>query len=150
MNRVAPHIIAVYSYVYAMKGRAHIDSNDREASSKLATSMLFFLPPAAALTLLITLLGLSLGHDEIQGLLAIVAIATFFGTGAYTDRIHDRNVSEIKELAYQICEDPERGENWAKRRLVIAFAVQFALTIAIVALGRAYVVFGTDSPFLAI
>ena len=133
-----------------LRGRAQISSDEREASSKLATSMLFFLPIGAVAALLITLLGLSLGLEETKVLLVVVTVVAFFGVGTYTDRIHDRNATDIKELAYQICVDPERGANWAKRQLVIAAGIGLGLVFAVAALGRAFIVFGTDSPFIVI
>jgi hypothetical protein len=120
------------------------------SSAKLVTGMIFFLPLGATLALLVTLAGSSLNLEDTKALVAVVTVVAFFWVTGYTDRVHDRNVSEIKELAYQICVDPDRGKNWAKRQLLVVGGKQFALIIVIAVLGRAAVVIGTDTPFVTI
>ncbi len=133
-----------------MKGRAQISSDNRTSSAKLFTGMIFFLPLGAILALLIAPIGSALNFEDTKALLAVVTVVAFFWVTGYTDRVHDRNVSEIKELAYQICVDPERGENWAKRQLLLVGGKQFALVIVLAILGRAATVIGTDTPFVTI
>ncbi|MGB5449128.1 MAG: hypothetical protein WBM80_09400 [Woeseiaceae bacterium] len=148
MNRFTPFIISTNSYVYSIKGRAQISSDDRMSSAKLVTGMIFFLPLGGMLALLVALIGSGLNLEDTKVLLAVVTVVAFFLVSGFTDRVHDRNVSEIKELAYQICVDPERGENWAKRQLLLVVGKQFALIVVIAVLGRAAFVVGTDTPFV--
>ena len=120
------------------------------SSAKLVTGMIFFLPLGGVLALLVALIGAGFNLEETKVLLTVVTVVAFFLVTGFADRVHDRNVSEIRELAYQICVDPERGENWAKRQLLLVGGKQFALTVVIAVLGRAAFVVGTDTPFFAL
>lgn len=119
-------------------------------SAKLVTGMIFFLPLGGILALLVALVASGLGLEDTRALLVVVTIVAFFWVTGFTDRVHDRNVSEIKELAYQICVDPERGKNWAKRQLLLVGGKQLILIVVIAVLGRAAFVVGTDTPFFVL
>lgn len=119
-------------------------------SAKLVTGMLLFLPVGAIVALVIFLIGLALGFADTRVLLAVVTIVAFFWITGYTDQVHDRNLPEIKERAYQICVDPEKGANWARRQLLVVGAKQLALVIVVAVLGRAAVVAFTGEPFVTI
>jgi hypothetical protein len=91
MNLFTPFIISTNSYVYSIKGRAQISSDDRMSSAKLVTGMIFFLPLGGVLALLVALIGAGFNLEETKVLLTVVTVVAFFLVTGFADRVQDRN-----------------------------------------------------------
>ena len=150
MNKIESLVVALHSYQFASKDRARIDSDDIDHSVKIGATMFVTLPPVALVLVLLTVVAPQLGQDQVKVYIVITALVSVFGLSFLTDRAYDRNASHIKALADGILDDPEKGRNWARRKLAAVFLVQFGIVAALALLGRAYFVYGTDSPLFSI
>jgi len=130
MSKITSAIVALHSYQYAAKSSSHIDSNDIDTSVKPGTTMLVALPPVALVVVLLTIVVPQAGQDEIRVYIAVGAIVSVFGLSFFTDRVYDRNVSQVKALAVGLLDDPRRGRNWARRKLAAVLLARL-MTISI-------------------
>ncbi len=149
VSKIKEIVMALHSYQYASKLEGWSDREDIDISVKLGTTMAIALPPPALAVVLSMVLAPQIGPGQFKVFLVISVLVSIFGLSFFTDRIHDRHASYIKELAAEIVDDPERGRNWARRRLAVIFLIQIASIVVLALLGRVYVVYGTDLPLIA-
>ena len=150
MNKITSAIVALHSYQYAAKSSSHVAKNNLDTSIKLGTTMLVALPPVALVVVLLAIVGPQLRPNEIRVYIVVATIVSIFGLSFITDRVYDRNASQVKALAVEILGDPQKGRSWARRRIAAVSLAQLAFVAVLAVLGRAYVVYGTDLPFVSI
>jgi hypothetical protein len=148
MSKIKSLVVALHSYQYASK-EIRGGGDDIEHSVKIGTTMMVALPSASLAAALLSVVAPLMGHEEFKGVMVIAALISVFGFSFFTDRVYDRSASEIKALAVGIHDDPEKGRNWARQKVAGIYLAQFACIALIAAVGRAYVIYGTDLPFIS-
>jgi len=150
MSKLWTLATVLHSYQYAALDRDRIDSDGAEHAVKTGVLKMLVGPFAGVAALPLFLFGESLGSDGAEVLVVVILFTLVFGVSAYTDRVYNRNLANIEVLTRQILDDPNRGRSWARRKIAAIVLVELVALFVFAGLGRFYVIFGTDQPFIAL
>ncbi len=136
MTPIGRSVLYVHTLVSAGQ-RGHPPASDSAAFlSKRLTMIATVLPVFVALIALLFMLEPLMPERQQHFIMMAVALVSVFGIGWYTDRVFDKNRDMIEIRAATIREDPNKGANWALRRMFGIWLAAFAVTGLIVVATR--------------
>ena len=150
MNRLRSLVSALHSYQYASLDRDRVEYDEIDHSVKIGTLKLVILPFIGITAVPPLAIAARIGVDASSAIFLVAALVSVFGSSWFTDRVYDRQRTEIRTHATQILDDPDKGRNWARRRIVVIVMIQMAVLLVFAGLGRLLVVYGTDQPFVVL
>ena len=139
----------LHCYQYAALDRKRVAYDDIEHAVKVGVLKLLVVPFAGLVAVPLFFQGV-LGENGAKVLAIVLVLLLVFGVSAFTDRIYDQESASIKIRAYRILDDPERGREWAQRKIVAIVSLQILALFVLAGLGRFLFIYGTGEPFFVV
>ena len=150
LNRLRSLVSALHSYQYASLDRDRVGRDDIDHSVKIGTMKLVILPFLGLTAIPPLIIAAIIGVDASSAIIAVAALVSVFVPSWFTDRVYDQQRVDIKTRATEILDEPEKGRNWARRKIAAIIIIQLAVLFVLAALGRLFVVYGSGEPFIAV
>jgi len=149
MSRLKNLTVQLHIFQFAALDRSRVDQDDTEHAVKIGVLKMLVLPFGAAAAVPLFFGGM-IGPDGAKSLAVVIVLALVFGVSAYTDRVFDRNFAEIEGRANRILDDPEKGRDWARRKIAAIVLIELVAVFVLAGLGRFLMIAGTNQPFIAV
>jgi len=118
MPNLTPLIVNFHAHMEAALNKKLLSRFDKDLHVKVVGwGYLGIMPAAYSGVFLWALLGDKFDPDVSLAALAILILFIFFGITLKTDRIYDENKAQIRELAWDLRNDPHKGV-WRVRLVV--------------------------------
>ena len=150
MNRLRSLVSKLHSYQYAPLDRDRVGRDEIDHFVKLGTTKLVILPFLGGSAIPLLVIAAKAGVDASSAIIVVAALLSVFGSSWFTDRVYDRQRAEIETDATSILEDPDKGRNWARRKIAAIVMIQLGALFVLAGFGRLLVVYGTDQPFISL
>ena len=150
LNWLRSFVSALHSYQYASLDRDRVSLSDIDYSVKIGTTKLVILPVLGLTAIPPLTIAAKIGIEASSAIITVAALVSVFLASWFTDRIYDTHHVDIKTRATDILDDPDKGRNWARRKIAAIILIQFVILFVLAGIGRLLVVYGSNKSFIAI
>ncbi len=133
MNRIKAWVIGIFA-CHILIASSKLSADDADNTVKISAMITIGLPLIVLYIAVVALLSGILSTEKIKVLSVVAAVTTIFGVSGATDKIHDRNLVEIRNRAAEIRSNPEQGVAWARRRIFKIYGGNAVAMILIIVL----------------